>query len=248
MEITMIKYEFPLNERVRKFLRIEEIFKRMEIQITSKKNFSVYSCFNTYFDIMATASRTDLKVELMQEIEKQRLKISTKIKTKKNISINNEMKRIRVKLEKSKVSTGFNFGGDKFLHELKTRTDSPSGIVITDFPEFQFWLEATSHVDRKKYFNDKLKDFMPIKIAIGSLMNFLRSNVEFNAIETKTDAVQYKLDPLLRNDLVIITLPATSKFFPNISSNKYAVNVHFGKNLASTTSKLVKFKLGIASF
>jgi cell division FtsZ-interacting protein ZapD len=79
-------------------------------------------------------------------------------------------------------------------------------------------------------------------------MDLLRSNVEVKAMETKTDAVQYKLDPLLRNDLVIITLPATSKFFPNISSNKYAVNVHFGKNLASTTSKLVKFKLGIASF
>ena len=34
---------------------------------------------------MATASRSDLKVELFQEIEKQRLKLKSKIKTKKNI-------------------------------------------------------------------------------------------------------------------------------------------------------------------
>jgi len=244
----MIKYEFPLNERVRKFLRIEEIFKRMESQISIKKQFSDYSCFNTYFDIMATASRTDLKVELIQEIEKQRLKISCKIKTKKNILLNNEMKRIRVQLEKSKIITGFDFGGDKFLHELKTRTDSPSGIVITDFPEFQYWLEVTSQADRKKYFNDKLKGFMPIKSAIKSLMNLLRNNVDTKPMEAETDAVQYKLDPLLRNDLVIISLPTTSKVFPNISSNKYAVNVHFGKNISTSRSKVVKFKLGIASF
>ena len=81
----MNKYEFPLNERIRKFLRIEEIFKKMEAQISITKEFSEFSCFNTFFDIMATASRSDLKVELFQEIEKQRLKLKSKIKTKKNI-------------------------------------------------------------------------------------------------------------------------------------------------------------------
>ena len=35
----MNKYEFPLNERIRKFLRIEEIFKKMEAQNIIKKNF-----------------------------------------------------------------------------------------------------------------------------------------------------------------------------------------------------------------
>ena len=56
----MIKYEFPLNERVRKFLRIEEIFKKMETQITIKKQFSDYSCFNTYFDIKSSVKQCPL--------------------------------------------------------------------------------------------------------------------------------------------------------------------------------------------
>ena len=244
----MIKYEFPLNERVRKFLRIEEIFKKMQAQISVKKDFSDYSCFNIYFNIMATASRTDLKVELIHEIEKQKIKITSKIKTKKNIAISNEMKKIRSQLEKSKVLTGFNFGGDKFLHELKTRSDSPSGIVITDFPDLQFWLENTSLADRKKYFNDKLKPFYPIKIAVTYLMNQLRSTIETEALVASHGDIQYKLDPLLKNDLAIISLPKTLKSFPNISSNKYAVNVHFDKYQSSTSSKAVKFKLGITSF
>jgi len=62
----MIKYEFPLNERVRKFLRIEEIFKRMDALISIKEQYSDYSCFDTYFYIISTASRSDLKVELIQ--------------------------------------------------------------------------------------------------------------------------------------------------------------------------------------
>ena len=36
----MIEYEFPLNERIRKFLRIEEIFKKMESQMNLKGDFS----------------------------------------------------------------------------------------------------------------------------------------------------------------------------------------------------------------
>ena len=244
----MNKYEFPLNERIRKFLRIEEIFKKMEAQISIKKEFSEFSCFNTFFDIMATASRSDLKVELFQEIEKQRLKLKSKIKTKKNIKTIFELNRIRGKLEKSKVITGFNFGGDKFLHELKTRSDSPYGIVSSDFSEFQFWLHRTSFTDRKSYFKEKLDSFAPIKLAINYLMELLRSNVETASIQTETGAVQYKLNPLLRNDLVIITLGSSLKYYPNISANKYAVNVHFSTTSSNAAIKLVKFKLGIASF
>ena len=211
-------------------------------------------CFNTFFDIMATASRADLKVELIQEIEKQRLKLKSKIKTKKNIKTITDLNQIRTKLEKIKIVTGFNFGGDKFLHELKTRSDSPYGIVTTDFPEFQFWLQRTSFAERKAYFKNKVNDFAAIKIAITYLMKLLRSNVEINLMETKTGAIQYKLNPLLRNDLVVIILPSSSKCFPSISSNNFAVNVHFSSGLSDAIlktfilSKLVKFKLGIASF
>lgn len=244
----MIYYEFPLNERIRKFLRIEEIFSKMEAQVYAKNEFSSYSCFNTFFEIIAIASRADLKVELMQEIEKQRSKMKTKMKTKKNIAINTELYRTRLKLEKSKTTPGFNFGGDKFLTELKTRAASPFGIVASDFPEFQYWLKKTSEIDKKSYFENKLNDFLPIKIAITNLMQILRKNIKNNSIETNSGSLQYKLDPLLKNDLVIISLGESSKFYPSISSNKYAVNVHFSKINNEVYNKSIKFKIGIASF
>ena len=62
---------------------MKRFLRKWKLQIAIKKEFSEFSCFNTFFDIMATASRADLKVELIQEIEKQRLKFKTKIKTKK---------------------------------------------------------------------------------------------------------------------------------------------------------------------
>jgi cell division protein ZapD len=244
----MIKYEFPLNERIRKFLRIEEIFKRMDALISIKEQYSDYSCFDTYFYIIATASRSDLKVELIQEIEKQRLKFNSKIKTKKNILFYQKLNKIRLHLEQSKIVSGYNFGGNKFLHELRTRSAAPFGIVVTDFPDFQFWLETTSPAERKFYFQNIIKEFLPIRNAVQNLLQLLRINVANKQMETKTGAVQYKLDPLFKNDLVIITLNESSRVFPSISSNKYAVNVHFKSITASAPLKLIKFKLGVASF
>jgi cell division protein ZapD len=105
----MINYEFPLNERIRKFLRIEEIFKKMEVQMSNKKEFSAHICFATYFDIMLFASRGDTKVELIQEIEKQRLKLKTKIKTKKNIKIQTDLNKIRSQLRSYFIKISLNF-------------------------------------------------------------------------------------------------------------------------------------------
>ena len=244
----MIKYEFPLNERVRKVLRIEEIFKNFDNQLSIRNRFDDYACFNLYFNIMAMASRTDLKVELIQEVEKQRFIVSKKIKTKRNILAQNQLRKVKLGLEKSKIRTGFDFGGDKFLHELRTRAISPSGIIITDFPELQYWLETTNQKERKKYFTNKIVEYNQIKAAITLLMEILRNNVEFNALQSKNEAVQCKLDPLFKNDLVIISLPESSKCFPNISSNKYAVNIHFASPIPDSPFKLIKFKLGIASF
>ena len=79
-------------------------------------------------------------------------------------------------------------------------------------------------------------------------MRLLRGNIHTKSMSTKSGSLQYKLDPLLKNDLVAISVGESLRFYPNISSNKYAVNVHFSTNLSVTKSHLIKFKLGIASF
>ena len=83
----MIRYEFPLNEKTRKFLRLEEIFIKADLQLASRMKSSGYDLFETLFNLMASASKSDLKVELIQELERQRVKTYKLAKTKK-ISIN----------------------------------------------------------------------------------------------------------------------------------------------------------------
>ena len=46
----MIHYEFPLNEKTRKFLRLEEIFFRAEIQLANRMKDSGCELFETLFN------------------------------------------------------------------------------------------------------------------------------------------------------------------------------------------------------
>jgi len=174
----MIRYEFPLNERIRKLIRVEELFLKIDVLATSAKKYTEFSFFERLFELMLTASRSDLKVDLIQEIERQKLKLRSKAKTQANNALMAKLSKAKTKLEKAKIQHGFYFGDDKYLQEIKSRKDSPYGITSVDFPEFQFWLQCETPVARKDYFKQKIAPFQPIKEAIFVVLALLRSSAK----------------------------------------------------------------------
>jgi len=83
---------------------------------------------------MATASRSDLKVELLQELERQNIKILQKRKTQANEKLIKQINVIKNRLEKNHLQPGYFFGDDRLIQEIKSRSDSPYGILSVDFP------------------------------------------------------------------------------------------------------------------
>ena len=246
----MIHYEFPLNEKTRKFLRLEEIFLKCDAQFSSKVKYKESDLFETLFNLMATASRSDLKIELIQEIERQKNKYSLLAKTRGNLTTLKELNALRNLLEKTSIKPGYYFGEDKFLQEIKARSDSPYGIVWTDFPEIQCWLQSESLEARKNYFKEKFTPFLPIKKTIIYLTNLLRINTKMELITIDNLTYQAKLDSTIKNDLVIIQTQSKPTLFPSLSSNKYAININFisPKKTTNLKSQPIKFKIGITAF
>jgi cell division protein ZapD len=246
----MIRYELPLNEKTRKFLRLEEIFIKADLQLASRMKSSGYDLFETLFNLMASASKSDLKVELIQELERQRVKTYKLAKTKKNIHQLVGIKKLKGILEKSSIQPGFYFGGDKFLQEIKARSDSPFGILSTDFPEMQLWLQTQTPESRRLFFRNKFSTFIPIKNTIIFLNDILRKNVKMEINVVNNDRYEVKLDSSQKNDLVMIELPMTTELLPALSSNKYAININFNSIKKSLTplNRSIKFKFGVASF
>src|SRR6185295_19853382 len=68
----LITYEYPLNERIRTLLRLEDLFERSRHFIGRPDPQDHHTALLTLFEILEVASRADLKSDLLQELERQK--------------------------------------------------------------------------------------------------------------------------------------------------------------------------------
>ena len=68
----MTLYEYPLNERIRTLLRLEDLFTRFDHFAGSPGPLEHHVALTTLVEILEVASRADLKSDLLQELERQR--------------------------------------------------------------------------------------------------------------------------------------------------------------------------------
>ena len=68
----MITYEYPLNERIRTLLRLEDLFERSRHFVARSEPHDHHMALLTLFEIMEVAGRADLKSDLLQELERQK--------------------------------------------------------------------------------------------------------------------------------------------------------------------------------
>ena len=244
----MYKFELPINERTRRLISIENIFLRLNNQIKSMVNFSEVGCFESYFNMRATASRADIKIELTQELEKLILKKRQLNKTKKNLDLIKNLSHAKKNLDKVHLPQGNFYGADKFLQEIKTSSMSQTGIVRSDLPQLQLWLQQLSPKNKQQYFLNEIDSYMPIFEAIKVYLNTLRDSVSQESVESSDNGlVSYQLNPSFRHDLVQIQLPQKLNLYPNLTSNKYTINIQFGsltKNINNGVK--LKFKMGVS--
>src|SRR3989337_3893395 len=67
----LIVYEYPLNERIRTLLRLEDLFERARHFLAGQNPLDHHVALLTLFEILEVASRADLKSDLLQELERQ---------------------------------------------------------------------------------------------------------------------------------------------------------------------------------
>ena len=62
----MITYEYPLNEKVRTLLRLEDLYEKVQYFSASLERREHHTALVTMFEILDVATRADLKSELLQ--------------------------------------------------------------------------------------------------------------------------------------------------------------------------------------
>ena len=68
----MILYAYPLNDRIRTYLRLEQLFQRLGELIPAEQALQHHYALTTIFEIMDVTARADLKSDVLKDLEKQK--------------------------------------------------------------------------------------------------------------------------------------------------------------------------------
>ena len=226
----MISYEFPLNERIRTLLRLEDLYQRAQYFALKDDPEEHHVALTSLFEILDVGGRADLKSELMQVLERQKqhldaLRNSPAISQEALATILAEIEKAVSDLFLSSGKTGQELRENEWLMGIKQRSAIPGGVCEFDLPSYHFWLNQSAEVRRRDLY-EWLAPFLPIRNGVQIILKLLResgkttSRVAHQGVYHQTMAG--RLAQMLR-----IRLDRNCDCVPEISANKYALNVRF---------------------
>lgn len=226
----MICYEHPLNERIRTLLRLEDLFKKLDFFSAKDSPLQHHASLITLFEVLEVTSRADIKTDLLQELERQK-QILEVLRKNPDISetaldsvLDNIQTTFRSMLQIS-GKAGEHLRENEWLMAIKQRTSIPGGVCEFDLPSYHYWLNLDPAL-RRKDFNEWLAPLLPIRNAFGIVLYLLR-----NSGKTTQNVAQQGIFQQPGADyfahLLRIRVSEDFPCVPEVSANKYALNIRF---------------------
>ncbi|PKI13063.1 cell division protein ZapD [Colwellia sp. 12G3] len=227
--MSTVLYEHPLNERIRNYLKIEQLFAQayscLSGDISIKTSHQVF--FNALFSILDTLERNDVRGDLIKDLEKleQNLVVWSKAPDVDTSALEKNLTETVKLVSHLRISrpTWMQLKEDKLLSCLKQRFAIQGGSSSFDLPQLHFWL----HQDEEKIrleIQQWLNLLSDISSALALVLKFIRLRAEFETIEADSGFYQDNGEGLL---LLRIKLAKDAAYYPTISGNKFRYSIRF---------------------
>jgi len=156
----VISYEFPLNERVRTMLRLEDLYGRVNHFIELDSRNDHHAAIDALFELIEVAGRADLKADLMQEMDRQK-RLLMALRGNPEVS-EDALNAALDKIEQSSESLlsitgkiGQHLRDNEWLMSIKQRASIPGGTCEFDLPSYHYWQQQDA-ATRRRYLNQCL--------------------------------------------------------------------------------------------
>ena len=217
-------YEEPIDERIRKFLKLENYFLKLRYHKERDTSYDSYAALYNLIMIYNTLSRVEVKSELIREIDfhRQRYSEYIKIDTSDKIKLNSIMEKQNVILNdlynlKSNYLNDLN--SDEFFQFCVKHYNSLNS-------EIDFWL-TRDHAIRLNQINLWLEIIKPIENSVYFCLDILRKSSETTEICAENGFHLIKLSPEKKIRLLRITMQSDNYYFPQISLGPQRATISF---------------------
>lgn len=223
-------YEQPLNEKTRSFLRLEFLFEQARAHTFRHSSWDSRAALNALFDILNVFSRSDIKTELMKELERQasfldRLTENPQVDRSRLDEVLGEMDILIDRLY-AMHNNSLDLRNNEFLSAIRQRSAIAGGCCDFDLPTYHYWL---SQAEEKRILDLQawLEPFDPIHQATTLVLRLIRDSGEASEEIAEAGFYQRSLDSSNSCQLLRVNLPDDSPFFPEISGGKHRFTIRF---------------------
>lgn len=240
----MPSYDYPFNERIRTLLRVEDLFAKVLYNVDGDHEYQHHCALLTLLQILDVVDRAELKLDLLQELDRQKNALRLLIGNPAIVAdaLQSTLADINTALDALRGETnkiGQTLRANEWLMSIKQRAVIPGGVCEFDVPSYHYWLKLDSK-KRKQDLETWLKPLVPMHRAIIIILRILRGSGATTKLTAPNGVYQQMLGGAKPAQMLKIEIADTLTCFPEVSANKYAINIRF--NTLDYTQKPQKYE------
>ena len=225
----MILYEYPFNERIRTYLRLEHLFRRLGELIPRSHPLDHHYALATIFEVMDVAARADLKSDVLKDLERQKQQLNAyrgnpAISEQALDGVIRQLETCFSAVNGTPGKAGQSLTENEWLMSIRSRAGIPGGTCEFDLPAYYAWQHLPA--DRRRADLERwAQTLAPLAESIHQLLRLLRDSGSPQKVIAAGGQMQQTLPQGRTFQLLRLRIDESLGVVPEISGNRLIVSV-----------------------
>lgn len=225
----VILYEYPFNERIRTYLRLEQLFLRLAELVGRHHALDHHYALATIFEVMDVGARADLKSDLLKDLEKckqilQAYRGNPVISEAALDSVLQQVDRCYGNLANLPGKAGHSLTENDWLMSIRSRIGIPGGTCEFDLPAYYAW-QHLDPVQRRADLQRWAATLSPLADAVALVLKMLRETGAPQKVMAAGGQFQQTLPQGKTFQLLRMKIDPGMGLIPEISGNRLIVSI-----------------------
>jgi len=225
----VILYEYPFNERIRTYLRLEHLFLRLTELVSRDEALDHHYALTTLFEIMDVGARADLKSDVLKDLDKQKhildgYRGNPAIAESVLDVVISQLARCFVALSSLPGKAGQSLTENDWLMSIRSRVGIPGGTCEFDLPAYYAWQHKPG-AQRRTDLQRWTSTLTPLADSIHVLLKLLRDSGAPQKVIANGGQFQQNLPQGRTFQLLRLALDPSLGLIPEISGNRLMVSI-----------------------
>ncbi len=225
----MITYEYPFNERIRTYLRLENLFQRLLELVARDEALDHHYALASLFEVMDVGARADLKSDVLRDLDRQK-QILNAYRGNPSIAqtvldeVLQQVENCHSQLSNLAGKAGHHLTENDWLMSIRSRIGIPGGTCAFDLPAYFAWQHASGE-QRRDDLQRWIATLTPIADAISLLLTLLRDSGVAQKVMAAGGQYQQPLPQGRTFQLLRLSIDPALGLIPEISGNRLIVSI-----------------------